>query len=74
MVYTPVYGEKALDRLLCNKRVAFLMAWDKRLGVNSIISKYINKDVGKLIARKYITLGNNIKIRLVPYKITNSFY
>jgi len=60
MVYTPIYGENALNRMLSNKRVAFLMAWNPRLGQKSIISKHINKDVARLIARKYITLDSQV--------------
>jgi hypothetical protein len=60
MVYTPVYGKKALNKFISNKRVAFLMAWNTRLGVNSIISKHINKDVARLIAKKYITLDSQV--------------
>lgn len=42
--------------LLADRRVAFLMAWHKRLGKAASISKWVPKDVGKLIARKYLTI------------------
>ncbi len=55
-------NNKGLDNFksLCKKRlidirVAFMMAWHPCLGAKSIV-KHLNKDIGKLIANKYITL------------------
>ena len=45
----------SVQKLVNDKRVAFLMAWHPRLGKRAIISKYLNKDVARLIAKKYIT-------------------
>lgn len=38
-------------------RIAFLMAWHPRLGANALIRNFVPKDVGRLIAQRYITLG-----------------
>lgn len=55
-----LYGNEHLQKMLNDKRIAFLMAWHQRLGQNAIISKHINKDVAKLIAKKYITLKSQL--------------
>ena len=47
---------KRLTKILNDKRVSFMMAWNRRLGERSLISRYVPKDVGKLIAKQYITL------------------
>lgn len=36
---------------LQKRQLAFMMAWHPRLGEQSLISKYVAKDVGKMIAR-----------------------
>lgn len=41
--------------VLKNIKVAFMMAWHPRLGRYSLIRKYVNKDIGKLIA-SYFTV------------------
>ena len=48
--------------LLAERRIAFLMAWHKRLGKSSSISKHVPKDVGKLIGRKYMTIKSQSDI------------
>ena len=58
------------NNIICNdyeilgeRRIAFLMAWHQRLGQNSTISKYVPKDVGRLIARKYLTIDSQSVIQ-----------
>lgn len=48
--------EEQSTRFISERRIAFLMAWHPRLGRNSNISNYLNKDIGRLIARRYVTL------------------
>lgn len=43
-----------------DRKVAFMMAWNTRLGQNSLISKYIPKDVAKLIVNQYIIVADQL--------------
>lgn len=37
------------------RKVAFMMAWHPRLGAHALIRRFVPKDVGKLIANKYLS-------------------
>jgi len=43
---------KEYNKLQRSRKAAFMMAWHPRLGEDSLIRKYVPKDVGKLIAHK----------------------
>lgn len=51
------FGKKG-KRYLYERKISFLMAWHVRLGKNSLISKYANKDIARLICEKYLTFKN----------------
>jgi hypothetical protein len=50
-------------KLLYDKKIAFLMAWHPRLGKDSTVRKYINKDIGRMICEEYLTLENQISFK-----------
>lgn len=41
-------------QVLKSRRIAFMMAWHPRIGADAVISNFINKDIGRLIAEHYI--------------------
>lgn len=41
-------------------RIAFMMAFHPRLGVDSLIRRYVAKDVARMIMQQYVTIGTHV--------------
>lgn len=57
IIKTPKFLSYRASYYLYKKRIAFLMAWHPRLGKDSLISKFANKDIARLICKQYLTLN-----------------
>lgn len=63
---------KKLRRLEIARKVAFMMAWHPRLGLDAPIRRYVPKDVGKLIANRYMSTNTQITRSKKPLVLQKS--